>query len=77
MTRITLSLFAAALFVVPSIGGAQDVPRGPQGGAGTVTMSRAEYDRLLDLATRRPGGVDNAPPAALTRADIRVRVAGV
>jgi hypothetical protein len=50
---------------------AQD--RGP---AGTVTLSRPEYDRMLDLASRQPRPVDGPPlPAALTRADVRVRVA--
>ena len=45
---------------------------------GTVTLSRAEYDRLLDLASRKPAGPSIARrwPAALTRADIRVRVDG-
>jgi hypothetical protein len=47
----------------------------PQGGPGTVTMSRAEYDRLIDLASRKPAS-ETAPSATLTHADIRVRVAG-
>ena len=48
--------------------------RGP---AGTVTLSRTDYDRLLDLANRQPRPPDAAPlPAALTRADIRARVTG-
>jgi len=48
--------------------------RGP---AGTVTLSRTDYDRLLDLANRQPRPADRAPlPAALTRADIRARVSG-
>jgi hypothetical protein len=42
-----------------------------------VTLSRSEYDRLLDLASRKPSPPDTAPvAAALTRADIRVRVNG-
>jgi hypothetical protein len=46
--------------------------RGP---AGTVTLSRTDYDRLLDLASRQPRPPDAAPlPAALTRAEIRARV---
>ena len=46
--------------------------RGP---AGTVTLSRTDYDWLLDLASRQPRPPDAAPlPAALTRADIRARV---
>jgi hypothetical protein len=48
----------------------------PPGGPGTVTLSRADYDRLLDLSLRKPVPVETAPAAALTRADIRVRVAG-
>jgi hypothetical protein len=51
--------------------------RVPAGTPGTVTLSRTEYDRLLDLASARPRGNDTAPvAAALTRADIRVRVSG-
>ena len=46
-----------------------------RGAAGTVTLSRTDYDRLLDLASRQPRPPDSAPlPAALTRADIRARV---
>ena len=48
--------------------------RGP---AGTVTLSRTDYDRLLDLANRQPRPPDRAPlPAALTHAAIRARVSG-
>lgn len=48
--------------------------RGP---AGTVTLPRPDYDRLLDLAGRQPRPPQGAPlPAALTRADIRARIAG-
>ena len=40
-----------------------------------MTLSRTDYDRLLDLASRQPRPPDSAPlPAALTRADIRARV---
>jgi hypothetical protein len=76
MSRMLPPSFAAVILVTlatPAL--AQDPPRGPQGGPGTVTMSRTEYDRLLDLSARRPV-VDTAPAAALSRADIRVRVAG-
>ena len=49
----------------------------PAGYPGTVTLSRSDYDRLLDLAANRPAGPSAAPAvAALARADIRVR-AGV
>jgi hypothetical protein len=48
--------------------------RGP---AGTVTLARSEYDRLLDLAARRTDTPDPPPEAAaLSRADLRVRVNG-
>lgn len=66
---------AAALSLTLALGSpllAQE--RGP---AGTVTLARPEYDRLLDLAGRRPRVPDGAPvAAALTRADITLRVAG-
>jgi Carboxypeptidase regulatory-like domain len=59
------------LFWQTSTPRAQD--RGP---AGTVTMTRTDYDRLLELASKQPRPPDAAPlAAALTRADIRVRVA--
>ncbi len=68
----TLTLLSSLMFctLVPVVT-AQD--RGP---AGTVTLSRPDYDRLLDLASRQPRPADAPPlPAALTRADVRVRVA--
>ena len=75
MKRTLLSL-AAALTLVQWTQPVALAQGGPQGGAGTVTMSRTEYDRLLDLAGRKPATADTTPAAALTRADIRVRVAG-
>jgi hypothetical protein len=40
-------------------------------------MTRVDYDRLLDLALRQPAAPEQPPvPAALTRADLRVRVDG-
>ena len=71
------AVMIAAVLVVQPLALAAQEPRGPQGGAGTVTLTRTDYDRLLDLAGRRPPGPDNPPvPAALTRAEIRVRVNG-
>lgn len=68
-TAIAASVFAACALSPHAIA-AQD--RGP---VGTVTLSRTDYDRLIDLANRSPRPVDGAPlAAALTRADIRVRV---
>jgi hypothetical protein len=53
------------------------VPAQERGPAGTVTMARTDYDRLLELASKQPRPPDSAPlPAALTRSDIQVRVVG-
>lgn len=52
-------------------------PSSPQPWAGTITLPRADYDRLLDLASRRPPVPADAPlPVALTRTDMRARVDG-
>jgi hypothetical protein len=73
----TLFVTAATLAFACSAAFAQDLPRAAPGAAGTVTLTRAEYDRLFDLGIRRPSGAEAAPvPAALTRADMRVRVDG-
>ena len=71
-------MLAAGLLLLPPAVRAQ-VPAGAPGPAGSVTISRPEYDRLLDLASRQPRPADAPPIAgALTRADIRARVgAGV
>ena len=67
-----LSIAILALVIVPRATAQGLLPAGP----GTVTMSRADYDRLLDLSSRKPLPVEATPAAALTRADIRVRVTG-
>jgi hypothetical protein len=55
---------------------AQDPTRGA-GPAGTVTISRPDYDRLIDLARQPAAGPDLPPlPAALTRTDIRAQIDG-
>lgn len=73
LLRVALaSLVVLGPALTPGSAAAQD--RGP---AGTVTLSRTDYDRLIDLASRPPRPTDGAPlPAALTHADLRVRVAG-
>ena len=72
----TVALLAA--ISAPAIASAQDPPRGSVGQLGTVTLTRADYDRLIDLANRKPAGPEAPPVAgALTRADIRARVDGV
>jgi hypothetical protein len=69
--------FFFSLALAAAVTGDQVAAQGvPPAGPGTVTMSRAEYDRLLDLSSRKPAAVEVTPPAALTRADIRVRVTG-
>jgi hypothetical protein len=69
--------FVLSLVVVSAFASIARVSAQERGPAGTVTLSRTDYDRLLDLATRQPRPPDGAPlPAALTRADIRARVAG-
>ncbi|HET7698080.1 MAG TPA: carboxypeptidase-like regulatory domain-containing protein [Vicinamibacterales bacterium] len=66
--------FAMAAVTVAAAAFAQTPPAGVPG---TVTLTRTEYDRLLDLSTRRPGGPETAPvSAALARADVRARVEG-
>jgi hypothetical protein len=69
-TTLTALLISCACLMATTAA-AQD-----RGSAGTVTLTRTDYDRLLDLASRQPRAPDGAPlPAALTRADIRARVA--
>ena len=74
-----LAILAAGLVLLPRAVQAQLPATGAAGPAGSVTISRPEYDRLLDLASRQPRPPEAAPIAgALTRADIRARVgAGV
>ena len=75
--KLLWSLAAIAVVAVPWQVLAQELPRAAPGAPGTVTMTRAEYDRLADLAGLKPPRVESAPiAAALTRADIRVRVTG-
>ncbi len=45
------------------------------GSTGTVTLSLAEYDRLIDLASRKPKTADAAPlPFVLTRASFKLKL---
>ncbi len=71
-TFITIGTALVGLALATTTPSAQE--RGP---AGTVTLSRPDYDRLLDLATRQPRPPDGAPvAAALTRTVIVARIAG-
>ena len=73
MRKILLSVIACTFAVAAAV--AQERP--PQGPAGTVTLSRSDYDRLLDLSNRFGAPPERAPlAAALGRADITVRVDG-
>ena len=74
-----LAILAAGLLLLPRAVQAQVSANIAAGPAGSVTISRPEYDRLLDLASRQPRPAEAPPIAgALTRADIRARVgAGV
>jgi carboxypeptidase family protein len=72
MKRILGALMIPLLTGVAS---AQERP--PQGPSGTVTLSRTDYDRLLELSSRARPAPERAPlPAAVGRADIKVRVDG-
>ncbi len=72
MTTAKLSALAAAILATTIAAPLAAQDRGP---VGTVTLARTDYDLLLDLAARPPRPSDGAPlPAALTRADLRVRV---
>jgi hypothetical protein len=74
MTRERRLLVALFTLGFPALAAAQD---GPRGGAGTVTMTRTDYDRLIDLANRPAQPTDSLPvAAAVTRVDIRARVDG-
>ncbi len=72
MTTAKLSALAAAILATTIAAPLAAQDRGP---VGTVTLARTDYDLLIDLAARPPRPSDGAPlPAALTRADLRVRV---
>lgn len=54
---------------------ATDVPLPTNGTAGTVTLSLSEYNRLVELSTRKTKSPDVAPlPFVLTRAVFKLRV---
>jgi hypothetical protein len=68
-------LLTVGCLTLGSPAGAQAPARPPQGPPGTVTLSLADYDRLLDRA-ENPAKRAEAPPipAVVARADLRVRV---
>ena len=67
---IVIALSASAVF-------AEQPPRLPQPPPGTVTLSLAEYDKLVDRAERPARRADPPPiPAIVARSDGQVRVVG-
>jgi hypothetical protein len=63
-----------ALFLLPTLAGAQSTVRTVDASR-SATLSLAEYNRLMDLASRPPRGVPAPPtPAVVSSADLRVRV---
>ena len=69
------SLILLACLAAPAVAPAQGPPHPPPP-AGTVTLTLAEYGRLLDLAERPARPPDPPPiPAVLARGDLRIRVA--
>ena len=71
--------YFGALALVVLAAGAVDAQerRLPQGPSGTVTLPVADYDRLIDRASRPQPRIDTPPvPAVIARADVRARVTG-
>jgi hypothetical protein len=68
-------LFLVAVFVAFAHSAAAQQPPRPNDSPRAVTLSLAEYNRLIDLASRPPSGPAVAPVASvLASADLRVRV---
>lgn len=79
MTRpiVVLAILTSASGMISGGIAAQEPTPPPVGPSGTVTISRPDFDQLIELASRRPRRPEAPPlPAALTRADIRARVSG-
>lgn len=75
--RTIYSIALASLVFAAAPARAQQRPPLPQGPAGTVTLSIADYDRLVDRAALPIKREDPPPvPAVVGRADVRARVAG-
>jgi len=67
--------FVVLVLALASPAMAQPSPRPAESTRG-VTLTLAEYNRLLDLAARAPQPAAAPPPAVLGAADVRVRVDG-
>jgi hypothetical protein len=75
MRIVVGGLVMCGVFVLAPGASAQQPPRPTETPRG-VTLTLAEYNRLLDLAARAPQPVAAPPPAVLAAADLRVRVDG-
>src|SRR6266699_2899875 len=74
MTRMNAYALAAVFVAFAHTGAAQQPPR-PNDSTRAVTLSLAEYNRLIDLANRPSQGPAVAPVASvLSGAELRVRV---
>src|SRR6267142_2187960 len=74
---ILLLMLAATTFGQQRIPASYPIPEAtlPAGSAGTVTLSLVEYNRLVELAARKPKASDAAPlPFVLSRAAFKLRV---
>ena len=74
-TSLTLILFLAVTTYGQHRNSTTDVPIPPASTAGTVTLSLAEYNRLVELSTSKAKSPDAAPlPFVLTRAAFKLRL---
>lgn len=72
---LTLILFLTITAYGQHRNSTTDVPFPPGGSAGTVTLSLAEYNRLVELSTRKMKSPEAAPlPFVLTRAVFKLRI---
>ena len=77
MTNARSTLLVASLSLLPAMLFAQPPARPIDAAPRTVTLSLAEYNRLLDLSAAVPSTPAQASPgAAINAADLRVRVDG-
>jgi hypothetical protein len=77
--RVKTSVILILLLTITAYGqhrnATTDVPLPPTGATGTVTLSLAEYNRLVELSTRKTKSAEAAPlPFVLTRAVFKLRV---
>ena len=74
-TSLTLIFFLAVTTYGQHRNSTTDVPFPPASTAGTVTLSLAEYNRLVELSTSKAKSPDAAPlPFVLTRAAFKLRL---